>query len=893
MHLPGITRSFIQHAKSLRFLLLSIIFFTISASVFASGIKGTIKDELGKPMPYATIFVKQTGTGTTTNEDGYYEINLDSGRYEIVFQFLGYETLVRVVQIQSSVVEINITLKPQATVLPTFVLQDNNEDPAYTIMRKAIAKAKYHTQELDMYSARVYIKGTGKLKDYPWLAKRALEKEGIKKNRVFISESVSDIKYTRPKKFEEKVISIRSDGKDNNTSPNPYIFGSFYEPEIAETVSPLSPKAFSYYKFEYLGTFQDRNYEVSKIKVIPRSKGDNVVEGVISIVENWWSIHSMDIHTTKLGIDIGIIAVYAPIEDKVWLPVSHQFKIDGKIFGFEFEYKYLATVSDYKIKMNPAVYVEQSKMEVVDEKIQKDEAKKIQQANATSKSKKKTTDTNQLQERLASGKEITRKELKTLMKDYEKEELRQQKEPEVISETSFKIDSGAYKKDSVYWTTTRPVPLTSEEVIGYQKADSIAEVDRKKEAGDTLKPSKHKGFQPWDLLIGDSYKVSKHSNFKIHFPMPGFNTVEGWNFVYKVSFGTILQDTNKTRFTITPAFRYAFSRKVASGNLEFLLRNKKYRLEIEGGRYVKQYNPDEPILPIINDFTTLLLERNLMKLYERRYVDIHYRRKFSDYVSASGTISWMKRHELENTSDYKLIDRKSVEGYTPNKPYNIELDDTSFPDHEALVTSFNITARPWLKYRIRNGQRNEIDHSSPTLSLDYRKGINAFDSDVDFDQIEAGVKYAFKIGARGRVHFALRGGTFLNDKKMYFMDYKHFLGNRTPFSTTDPAGSFRLLDYYAFSTSDSYFAGNVYYQFRRFLVTSFPFVRAMGIRENIFVNYLGTNSSNNYTELGYSIDGILRVFRLEGAVSFHDGAYKDYGFRIGIATSISVNFSDN
>ena len=862
----------------------------LSLTGYAQGIRGTLQDETGKPLPYATIFVRQIGTGTTSNENGVYEVALDSGHYEIVYQYLGYETAVRIIDIDKSFREVNVDLKPQATVLPTVVVQDGKEDPAYTIMRKAIAKAKYHTQQLDGYSARVYIKGAGKLKDYPWLAKRTLQKEGIEKGRVYISESVSDVKYTRPKKFEEKVISIRSDGKDNNTSPNQYIFGSFYESEVAETVSPLSPRAFSYYKFEYLGTFQDRDYAVSRIKVIPRVKGDNVVDGVINIVEDWWSIHSMDIHTTRLGIDIYIKAVYAPIEDKAWLPVSHQFRVDGKVFGFEFEYKYLATVSDYKIKLNPKLYVETDKMEVIDEKIQKQEARQAK----TTAPRRQPDNAKQLQERLQSGKEITRKELKTIMKDYEKQELRQQKQPEVLSETVFEIDSGAFKKDSTYWASMRPVPLTPEEVKGYQKSDSTAEIEARKEAGDTLKQSKHAGFQPWDLLIGDTYKVSKHSNFKIHFPMPGFNTVEGWNLVYKVSFGTILQDSNKTRLSITPAFRYAFSRKVASGNLKFVLRNKVYRFEVEGGRYVRQYNADQPILPIVNDFMTLLLEENLMKLYERRYVDVLYRRNLSDFVSIEGTASWQRRHMLQNTSDYKWIDRKSIEDYTSNIPVNAELLDTSFPDHEALTAAVSVVTRPWLKYRIRNHQRHEVENSSPTLSLTYRKGISdVLGSDVDFDQLEVGIKHQIAFGVRGRLHFALRAGTFLNDRRMYFMDYKHFLGNRTPFSTTDPVGSFRLLDYYTYSTPDRYLAGNAYYQFRRFLVTSFPFVRMMGIRENIFVNYLATPTSKNYTEVGYSIDGILRFFRLEGAVSFQDGQYHDYGFRVGIASYLTVNFSDN
>ncbi|MDH4296836.1 MAG: DUF5686 and carboxypeptidase regulatory-like domain-containing protein, partial [Cyclobacteriaceae bacterium] len=743
---------------------LTLLFAFSFAAVQAAGVRGRVSDENGAPLAYTTIFVKQTGSGTTTNENGNYEINLLPGSYEIVYQFLGYETVVKQIEITTGYVEVDVVLKTQATMLETVTIKSGSEDPAYTIMRKAIAKAKYHTQQLDEYTARVYIKGAGQLKDYPWLAKKAIEKEGIKKGQVFLTESISEIKYTRPNTFSENVISIRSDGKDNNTSPNPYIFGSFYESEVAETISPLSPKAFSYYRFEYMGTFKDRNYEVSRIKVIPRSKGDDVVQGVIYIVEDWWSIHSMDIYTTKLGIRVNIKAVYAPIEDKAWMPVSHRFKAEGKIFGFEFEYNYLATVSDYKIKLNPELFVETDKMEVIDEKIEKEEAQRIEEKfSAIAKKPTKQDDqAKQLQERLSSGKEITRKELKTIIKDYEKAEIKQQKEPEVISNTNVKIDSGAFKKDSSYWAAVRPVPLTKLEISGYEKIDSMAVVARKKEEGDTLKASKHKGFQPWDLLIGDSYKIAKHSNFKIHFLMPGFNTVEGWNFVYKVSFGTILQDTNKTRITITPAFRYAFSRKVASGYLNFSLYNKKDRLEVQGGKYIKQYNADEPILPIVNDFTTLLMEKNLMKLYEREYIDLSYQRKLNPYLSVGTSWTWMKRRELFNTTDYKWVDRDKIEGYTPNAPVNDELDDTSFPEHKALVGSVSITARPWLKYTIRNNRKTEVQNSSPTFRLEYRKGFNnALGSAVNFDQIELGIKHRFRVGVRGNADFYLRAGTFL------------------------------------------------------------------------------------------------------------------------------------
>lgn len=865
---------------------LILLLLIISQVSFSGGIRGTIHADDGTPLAYATIYVKQLGTGTVTNSDGFYELSLTPGEYDVVFQYLGFETQERKISVRSEFVIVNLVMKTQVVMLQNVIVKSGNEDPAYTIMRKAIAKAKYHTQQLDAYSARVYIKGAGKLVDYPWLAKKALEKEGIEKDRVFISESVSEINYTRPNTFEEKVISIRSDGKDNNTSPNAFIFGSFYQPEIAETVSPLSPAAFGYYRFEYQGTFKDREYEISQIKVTPRSRGDNVVEGVIFIVEDWWSIHSLDLKTTKLGVRIGVKQVYAPIEDKAWLPVSQQFDVGGRFFGFEFVYNYLATVSNYKIALNPELVVEE--MNVIDEKIFKEEAKTIE--------KKYSQKDQQLQERLASDKEITRKELRAIIKDYEKEERKQSEEPDVVSNTSFKIDSGAYKKDSIYWAAVRPVPLTTDEIKGYKKTDSLAIEERKKEEGDTVKRSQKnkKGFQPWDLLIGDTYKVSKHSNFEIKFPELWFNTVEGFNLIYRLNFGTILQDTSKTRLNIMPTFRYAFARDKLSGTLTFRLRNRNFRFEVQGGRYIKQFNPDEPILPVINTFTTLFLEENLMKIYERDYVDMLYRKRFTPKFTAEGTFSWAKRRELFNNTNYKWINRDKIEDYTPNAPVNNELTNTGFNEHEAVIGSIHLSARPWLKFRIRNGRRHEIGSSTPTFHLTYRKGFNnIFNSEIDFDQLEAGLKHEVEFGARGRMHFYLRAGSFLNTDSLGFMDYKHFLGNQTPFVTSDPVGSFRLLDYYRYSTADKYFVANVHYQFRKFLVTNIPEVRMLGIRENVFINYLTTPTSKNYTEVGYTIDGILRIFRLEGAVAFQDGKYLSNGFRIGIATTISVRFSDN
>jgi hypothetical protein len=871
---------------------LFLIFSFVSFSSFSGGVKGIIKADDGSVLPFASIYIKQTESGAASDANGNYEIALPAGHYELVYKFLGYESVTRIIEVEKDFVEVNVTLKQQVIVLANVTVKAAKEDPAYTIMRKAIGKANYHILQLDSYSAHVYIKGKGKLKDYPWLAKKMLEKEGITKDRLFITESVSEIKYTRPDKFEEKVIAVYTQGANRSASPNNYIFGSFYKPEIAETVSPLSPRAFSYYKFEYQGTFKDGKYDVSKIKVIPRSKGDNVFEGTISIVENWWSIHSLDLLATKLGIRFQVKQIYNPIEDKAWLPVSQQAVVGGKVFGFDFEGSYLATVKGYKIKLNPALPVE---MEVIDEKIEKEEAKKV--------TKQFSQKNQQLKQRLESGKEISNKELKQLAKAYEKAEQEKQKEPDIISESKYSVDSTAYKKDSTYWADTRPVPLDKEEVRGYKKTDSLYEVQKKREEGDTLKSKKkHKGFQPQDVLTGNTYSLTKTSSFEIHTPWGGYNTVEGANAIYRLSYykrwvkrDTINKDRRPEtkRLEISPFFRYAFAREKLTGFLRIDYRTRRSNLRVSGGRYIQQFNNNEPIHQFINTLTTLFQGQNWMKIYERDFVDVIYRKTLKDKFSFTGGLSLARRHELFNNNDYSFND-KSKERFTPNAPVNVELPSTSFADNTAFIGRIGFEGRPWQKFRIRNGVKYRADRSSPVLSIDYRKGFSqVLGSDVDFDLVEVGVRDGIRMGIRGVLDLNLKAGKFLNSKSMYFMDYKHFMGNQTPLMTTDPAGSFRLLDYYTYSTRDQYFSANVHYHFRKFLISRIPKARLLGVTENFFVNYLATPSSNNYTELGYGVNGLLRLFRLEFATSFQNGNYVGNGFRLGISTNLSVRFSDN
>ncbi len=424
-----------------------------SATCQAQTVSGTVSDETGAPLPFAAIYLPDQKGGTATNEDGFYSIKLPARRFTLVFQYLGYQSQEVRVDMSRGDQEVNVTLQPQPVELEGVTISSDREDPAYTIMRKAIAKAKFHTQQVDSFKTTVYIKGSGRLKGLPGLFRKRIEKElakeGIDTSTSFTIESVNELTYIRPNTYKERVISVRTVGEDRGSDPGNFIKGSFYEPEVNGAVSPLSPRAFAYYKFEYLGEFTDRGVLVNKIKVTPRSRGDNVFEGTIYIVDQLWSIHSLDLSTYIWGILFKINQVYQPVEENVWLPLNNIFDVSGKFFGFKFEYRYFTNSTDYVVAVNPDLQWED--LDIVDDKLAKQEAK-------AADAQFSNTSTDEAMSQLAQGEEVSRKQLRKILKEYEKQErtdFEQDTMKDVSEVSEFTIDTMAYKRDSMYFLHTK------------------------------------------------------------------------------------------------------------------------------------------------------------------------------------------------------------------------------------------------------------------------------------------------------------------------------------------------------------------------------------------------------------------------------------------------------
>ena len=122
-------------------------------------IVGKITDSNSKAIPYVNIYLENSYTGTTSNDDGNYKLSIQNkGNHTIVYQFLGYKTVTKKITIENFPYIINISLEPETTTLQEVII-NTNEDPANRIIRATISRQKENLANISEYTADFYSRG--------------------------------------------------------------------------------------------------------------------------------------------------------------------------------------------------------------------------------------------------------------------------------------------------------------------------------------------------------------------------------------------------------------------------------------------------------------------------------------------------------------------------------------------------------------------------------------------------------------------------------------------------------------------------------------------------------------------------------------------------------------
>lgn len=815
----------------MRAALLSFLFLIIGFNAFAQQItiSGKVTDDQHKPVPFATIYIKNTTKGASANSEGDYSLSLQPGQYEVQYRAVGYRQESRTLDLKASQV-VNVTLATEVYELKSVSISAKGEDPAYAIMRKAIRKRKEHLSEVKAYTADVYIKGLQKLLAAPRKFMGAdinqLGREiGLDSNRrgiVYLSESESKVSYKYPDQVREVMINSKFSGSNrmfsfNRASDSKVNFYENYQSweglSNRPLMSPVGENALFYYRYKLMGTSTENGVLINKIRVTPRRAHDPCFEGYIYIIDGSWRIYAVDLLiTSRANINfvdsVRINQQFLPVES-TWMQASNKFEFTGGLLGFKLHGYFISVYKNYDF--NP------------------------------------TFKKNEFNEVLHIPKKVN-------------------------------------KNDTTFWNNERPIPLTDEEKTDYVKKDKLAKKRESKVYLDSLDKATNK-VTPNSLLLTGTNVIDRYKREFYHFdPLIGsflFNTVEGLAINYGASFRKQVDTNSNSGLALGAKVRYGFSDHLFNGSVNAGYHVDDLTLSTSAGSDIVDLNGNNPISPLINSVYTLFERENYQKLYQKQFATISVFDRITGGWKATASLEWANRKWLPNTNLYSFFSPGGHQ-FTSNNPLMPNADAPLFPENQSLKFTLRTTYDFSNKYETYPFGKRYLPSDYPTIGLTFTKGIkNVLGSDVDYDLLAADIsKSDINLGVYGRTSFFAGAGKFLNANSLYFPDYKQFDGNQVLFYT-GKLNSFLLLDYYRFSTFTEYLEAHLEHNFSGFITNKIPLIRKLKLQEIVDFNYLSTPELKNYYELGFGLQYL--GFRVMYGTSFNSGTNIRNALRIGIS----------
>lgn len=912
----------------LRFIFTSV-FISVFLSVGAQQLKGRIFDEKKEVLPFANVFIEELKTGTISDSEGFYKLELEKGKeYTLTFRHLGHKSFTTKVKLTTDEQVMDVTLPLQVVQISEVKVLASGEDPAYYIMRRAIALAPYYAKQIEEYKCKVYLKGTGVIDKVPALVRKRMEKEGIEEHKPFVMESVSKVHFQMPDKIDQVVLAQRSTGEDSGTDPMQFITSNIYETNSYGMISPFDTKAFSVYRFQLEGVFEDQGRTINKIKIIPRRKGKDLFSGYINIADDYWNVHSASLSLKQPMTKVNMQQIYAPISDNVWMPVKLGFKIKFAGMGFKVRYNYIASISEYFVKKNPALdhdFLNQVKQQ------QQADAKlvgvEMPQAKAvvTSKTNKRQKKINEL----LAKEELSNREMRQLQKAMRKEAKRNTPPPPLKIEESVRISKGAIKDDSIYWTNLRPIKLTDEEKESFSEKDSIVQRKKDPEYVDSLRNEERK-FKLAHLLFGKNYRYYNDSAKYTHrLKIPGvmnwntfaFNTVDGVRVT--LPFRYSLSDTVGRRLFIAPEFAYALERKKFDAqasvayyynglkNAAFQLKGGSFTTDFAqsrnvtfandgyysvqiGGGAVNGDSKQTEMSPFLNSIHTLFLKENYKKTYQKDYVDLAHTIELANGLQFTTNAFWEKRTQLFNTKLYSFIDYAERE-FTQNQPINSstllqdDLTDAVAQDHlnweQSHKSGFGVqlSYQPRNRYYLKKYEKQNVGSKYPRLSLYYEKALkNVLESDVGYDFLQFTITDDFYTSHNDVLSYRVSAAKFFNTNNMQYPDFAQFVSHYAPVALSVPRHYFRLLPYYEYATNNYFVQANLAWTTDRLLLKRLPKLNETLMEEALFVNFLKTDVQEPYWEVGYGLRNVFFLLNIELVRSYRGGNFWNNGIRVSL-----------
>lgn len=837
----------------------------------AQTIEGRITDrQSGVPLSYANIGLLGSAQGTTANEEGLYRLKLpEPGRYRLRLQYLGYESRTVAVEVQAGEKRtLNVALAPESVQLQEVTVEaDGAENPAYAMIRRAIARKTQNRNPVSAYQCQTYVKGVQRLANVPdRILGQEVSIEGFEEGQdsgmVYLSESLSRL-YFRQGAYREVMTASKVSGDPRGYSWNSslYFQFSFYDnlalQEIAERglVSPLADNAFLFYDYRLLGSLQQDGRTVYKIEVLPKRDQDPVWKGHLYLVDSLWALQGAELalnNPDRLDfIDSGSVRQrYQPVgPGGVYLRQKVSFQLHISFLGVSFRAYYLGRFFDYEL--DPFGPDAMTRYLAADSTRRADSVAAAQSARVRpSAERRKAPPASEETPRRAAERFATK--------------------------TLVEIQPEANRRDSQFWAQVRPAPLTQAERRDYRRKDSIRVAHQQPAYLDSLRRADN--IFGWsDLMTGYRYRRpdSLIIGYRSVLTTLGFNPVEGGHLSLRPYLRREYNDYHA--WQVEPELRYGGASETFFANLRGRYQWRQFaKASLAGGRAIRQFGETQigmdlddahplPVASLINTMNALFNHTNFMRLYGEYFVAAAYQDRLARGLDARFQVAWRDRSPLRNNSNWSFSGDEERR-YDPNQPQNaVQRRAPNIGASQLVAPQLTLNYRFGEHYIERPDTRVifvPTDHQT-RLQGRLKGGLGRQGGEADFVGWQLALQHDRPLGLLGDSRWTFRGGDF-PQAPTFFQDYHHFRGNRF-LVLLDDINRLGVLPYYQRSTNQSWLQARWRHDFGGFIFNKIPWLRKRGWQAVAVTDYLYTpqwSAEPHYVEAGLGIQGILKVLQV-------------------------------
>jgi hypothetical protein len=811
------------------------ISFLLPILCFSNHINGVISNKNGEPLPFASVYIKNTTYGVSSNAFGEYFIELKPDKYTIVYSYIGYKSKEKNINLNDVPQKINIILDENDQNLIEYEVVSNTKNKALEIIEQVKKVKKKYIQK--SFSSKEYTKNTIEKRQFKLQRKDTIEiweldtskTINFKNDVLKFVESYGDFyslesnkkswSYEAYQDFadtkqEQDFVIIQSfeDFGEYNITPqydvdDKYeflitlseieidLFENNIDIKIANKpiVSPLAPGSRTFYKYDYIGFIpQKDSTKIHKIQITPRFKNELLLKGVLFIEDSTFSIKSVELELS------------GPIQS-------------------EFNFENFHIIQNYK-HFKSQILIERK---IIDYTIKEEIFKIIGNAVV-----------------INSNFQIIDK-----LPDYFKK-----------NQVKFFSDSAELIHDEK-WDSFRAIDLKKNELEYVEYTDSLRNYYQSEQYALEQDSSYNKitlakvlweGIGKKNRYKGYSFYIWPFVSQFNFFGIGGYRHNLGFNYNKNINHKFKLSTENKIDYGIVNKdFK-------GSTKISIISNNEKYKqLTIGIG---DDYTP-------INRFPSISTAFSRSNYVRKQHIQSAYRTELLNGLYGEMKIEYCLQTPIDNLnleSDlFNSIDTLQ------------ELSPIEFKPYNKFESRIQLTWLPFQKFYYKKNKKIVLGTELPTVNLIYRKGMpRIFKSEVNFDYLELGINDEFSIPHLGKSKWNIQLGAFVNKKSLRVIEWKYFRGSDRGFFS-NPLSSFQLLGNTLF-TESSYLRGNYVHSFDGNIFNKLPLISKLGLELSAGIATL-IIPDQNFAHLE-SFLGISRPFRIFGGL-----------VKFGIFLSSSIN----